>query len=208
MADNFNTIAGWTLFAGIVALGTTLVSGEYFGGEAHEGKGGYEVADSGGGGETAVAKPINYAAGDPAKGAELFNGKCTSCHSIASGGTNGIGPNLWAVMSRGRGKAAGFAYSGGVTAMGGSWDWASMDKWIASPKKFIDGTKMSYAGMSDPVERADLIRYINDQGSNLPVPAAPVEMAAAPAGDAKAAPEAAGNAAAPAADAKGAAPAK
>ena len=111
-------------------------------------------------------------------------------------------------MSRGRGKAAGFAYSGGVTAMGGSWDWASMDKWIASPKKFIDGTKMSYAGMSDPVERADLIRYINDQGSNLPVPAAPVEMAAAPAGDAKAAPEAAGNAAAPAADAKGAAPAK
>ena len=151
---------------------------------------------------------INYAAGDPAKGAELFNGKCTSCHTIASGGANGIGPNLWAVMSRGRGKAAGFAYSGGVTAMGGSWDWDSMDKWIASPKKFIDGTKMSYAGMSDPVDRANLIRYINDQGSNLPVPAAPAEMAAAPSADAKAAPVAASNAAAPAADAKGAAPAK
>lgn len=206
MADNFNTIAGWTLFAGIVALGATLASGEYFAGEAHGEKGGYEVADSGGGGEDAKPMPINYAAGDPAKGAELFSGKCTSCHSIASGGATGIGPNLWAIMSRGRGKTAGFAYSGGLAAMGGSWDWDSMDKWIASPKKFIDGTKMSYAGMSDPVERADLIRYINDQGSNLPVPAAPAEMAAAPAADGAAA--VAGNATAPAAEAKVEAPAK
>ncbi len=210
MADNFNTTAGWTLFAGIIALGATIGTGMYFHAE-HPEKGGYEVADAAPGGEGggAAAKPVNFAAGDPAKGKDLFS-KCTSCHTITQGGANGIGPNLYGVMGGKHAHVAGFAYSSGMTSKPGTWDWAAMDEWLKSPKKYVEGTKMSFAGLSNPEDRANIIRYINDQGSNLPVPAASAAedvAAAAPAADGKVAPAAADNAAAPAAEVK-AAPAK
>ena len=180
MSDNTNAIAGWTLFAGIIALGSTILTGEYFKSEAPE-KGGYAVADAapvegGGGGE--AAKPTNFAAGDPAKGAETFK-KCASCHSITQGGANGVGPNLYGVMGGKHGHMAGFAYSEGMVGKAGVWDFAAMDEWLASPKKYVAGTKMSFAGLSKPEDRADVIAYINAQGSNLPVPAAPAEGAPA-----------------------------
>lgn len=209
MDDQFNTTAGWVLFAGIVALGTTVMTGKYFFGEGHE-KGGYEIADAAPGGEgSGAAKPINFAAGDPAKGKDLFS-KCASCHTITQGGANGIGPNLWGTMGEEMGKGkAGYAFSAALSGHGGKWDWASMDAWLKSPRKFADGTKMSFAGLSSPEDRANLIRYVNEQGSNLPVPAAPAEdAAAAPAGDGKATPAAADAKAAPAADVKAAPAAK
>lgn len=206
MMDNSNTLIGWTLFGGIVALGSMILTGEYFRSEAPE-KGGYEVADAtpGAGGGAEAAKPTNFAAGDAAKGAEIFK-KCTSCHTIASGGANGIGPNLFGVLGKKHGHVGGFAYSPGLLAKPGNWDFEGMDAWLKSPKKYVDGTKMSFAGLSKPEDRADIIAYINSQGSNLPVPAAPTEAAAeaAPAADAA---KPAADAAAPAADAK-AAPAK
>jgi cytochrome c len=179
MSDTTNTFFGWTLFAGIIALGSTIVTGKYFHSEAPE-KGGYAVADAapaeGGGAE--AAKPTNFAAGDPTKGAEVFK-KCASCHSITSGGANGIGPNLYAVMGKKHGHIAGFAYSAGLLAKPGNWDFEGMDAWLKSPKKYAEGTKMSFAGLSKPEDRADVIAYINAQGSNLPVPAAPAEAAPA-----------------------------
>jgi cytochrome c len=206
MSDNTNTIAGWTLFAGIVALGSTILMGEYFKGEAPE-KGGFEVADAapieGGGAELAI--PTNFAAGDAAKGAETFK-KCASCHSITSGGANGIGPNLYGVLGQKHGHMAGFAYSAGMLAKAGNWDFEGMDAWLKSPKKYVEGTKMSFAGLSKSEDRADVIAYINAQGSNLPVPAAPAEGAPAAAESGAAPAAAAGEAPAaeaPAAPAKG-----
>ena len=189
MNDNGNAIAGWTLFAGIIALGSTILTGEYFHAEAPE-KGGYAVADAApaeGGGGAVAAKPTNFAAGDVAKGAETFK-KCASCHSITPGGANGIGPNLHGVMGQKHGHIAGFAYSAGLLAKPGNWDFEGMDAWLKSPKKYVEGTKMSFAGLSKPEDRADVIAYINAQGSNLPVPAAPAEAspAAAEAGAAPA----------------------
>jgi cytochrome c len=180
MMDKTNTFLGWTLFAGIVALGSTILVGEYFHAEAPE-TGGYAVADAtpgagAGGGE--AAKPTNFAAGDPAKGAEIFK-KCASCHSITSGGANGIGPNLYGVMGQKHGHVAGFAYSAGLVAKPGNWDFEAMDAWLKNPKKYVEGTKMSFAGLSKPEDRADIIVYINAQGSNLPLPAAPAEGAPA-----------------------------
>ena len=180
MNDNGNAIAGWTLFAGIIALGSTILTGEYFHAEAPE-KGGYAVADAApaeGGGGAVAAKPTNFAAGDVAKGAETFK-KCASCHSITPGGANGIGPNLHGVMGQKHGHIAGFAYSAGLLAKPGNWDFEGMDAWLKSPKKYVEGTKMSFAGLSKPEDRADVIAYINAQGSNLPVPAAPAEAAPA-----------------------------
>ena len=90
MDDRFNTAAGWALFAGIVALGGTILSGEYFKHEKVE-KGGFAVADASpeaGAGGAAAAKPTDFSAGDPVKGAEIFK-KCASCHTITSGGPAG-----------------------------------------------------------------------------------------------------------------------
>jgi cytochrome c len=110
MDDRFNTIAGWTLFGGIVALGFASVSRHYFEadkahrphtmGYAIEG-----VSDAGEGGEAAVPLPNLLAAADPAKGQALF-AKCQACHTIAQGGANGIGPNLWGMMGKPIGKHA------------------------------------------------------------------------------------------------------
>ncbi len=201
MADNFNTIAGWTLFGGIVALGLSSLSGHYFLADKanRPAKMGYAIegVEAEGGGAAAVEPiAVRLAKGDVAKGEATF-AKCKACHTIDQGGANGIGPNLWAVlgdtMGAGRG---GYAFSDSLKAKGAKWDFASLDEWLTSPAKFATGTKMSFAGIGDAQQRADVILYLNSKGSNAPLPTA--EAAAAPAADASAAP-AADAAAAPAA---------
>jgi cytochrome c len=205
-SDQFNTIAGWTLAAGIVALGATIVTGEMFKHHPVE-AGGFEVASAEGSGEGgAAAEPaiaLLMQTADVTKGAEVFK-KCASCHTVNQGGANGIGPNLWATMGKGVGKAhPGFAYSPALSGHGGVWDYENMNLWLKSPKKFADGTKMSFAGLSKPEDRANVIAYLNAQGSNLPLPPAPAADAApAEAEAANAAAPAEGNATAPAPAAK------
>ena len=83
-----------------------------------------------------------------------------------------------------------------------------MDKWLANPKKYAPGTKMTFAGLGNPEERANLILYLNAQGSNLPLPAPPAADAAAPADGAAPAADAAAPADGAATPAAAAAPAK
>jgi cytochrome c len=178
MDDRFNTIAGWTLFSGVVALGLASLSSHYF--RATKGnrpeKMGYEiqgVVQEGEGGAAAVPLETLLASADAAKGEATFK-KCASCHTVNSGGANGIGPNLYAVMGEGVAQGrGGFAFSDALKTHGGKWDWATMDAWLKNPKAFAPGTKMSFAGIGDAAERANLLVYMNAQGSNLPLPAAP-----------------------------------
>ena len=174
MDDRTNTIAGWVLAACAGALGLSIASGMYFHAERPE-KMGYPiegvVEEGAGGGAAEVPIATLLAAADPAKGAEVFK-KCAACHTINAGGPNGIGPNLHGTL--GKGVAAGqFAYSDALKAVGGNWDFDKMNAWLTSPRKFAPGTKMTFAGLGDPKERADVIAYLNAQGSNLPLPAAP-----------------------------------
>jgi cytochrome c len=186
MEDRFNTIAGWALFAGIVGLGLTSVSSHYFSADKphrphHMG---YEIqgVEAEGGEESGPPLATLLAQADVAKGEAVF-AKCTSCHTINAGGANGIGPNLQGVMGEaiatGRG---GFAFSDALKSHGGNWTWENMDAWLKSPKAFANGTKMTFAGLGKAEDRAAVMLYLNSQGSNLPLPAAPAE-GAAPAGD-------------------------
>lgn len=181
MADRFNTTAGWVLFSGIVALGLASVSARYFEADKshppHEPGYPVEGAEASGGGDKEVPIEALLASADPAKGEAVFK-KCTSCHTINSGGANGIGPNLFGIIGKPIGKhAAGFAYSADLSGHGGNWDWTNMNAWLASPKKFASGTKMTFAGLSKAEDRANLIAWMNTQGSNLPLPAAPAAEA-------------------------------
>ncbi len=208
MDDRSNTIAGWVLAGGIVALGLSNVTGMYFHPEAPEKEGFAVVAEAAGeaGGAAAVPIATLLATADIAKGEAVFK-KCAACHTINQGGANGIGPNLWAAMGKPHGHVPGFAYSDALKSVPGNWDWEGMDKWLANPKKYAPGTKMTFAGLGNPEERASLILYLNSQGSNLPLPTPPA--AEAPAADAAAADAATVEAgAAPAAAPAAAAPAK
>ncbi len=175
MDDRFNTIAGWVLFAGIIALGLSIVSGKFFHADKPERPEtlGYViegVETEGGEAEMTMAEALNMEGVDASKGEQVF-AKCTACHTIEQGGANGIGPNLWAVMGSQIGShVPGYAYSSALVDKGGVWDWETMDAWLKSPRAFANGTKMSFAGLSKIEDRAAVAIYMNEYGSNLPVP--------------------------------------
>lgn len=178
-----NTIAGWVLGAGIAALGLSIVTGMAAKSHAPEKPGFAIVGEVEGPVESGPPLEALLAAADLAKGEAVF-AKCSTCHTINAGGANGTGPNLHGVLGKPVAKHAGFKYSGAITEMGGTWDFKKMDDWIASPRKMANGTTMSFAGLSSPTDRANLIAWMNTQGSNLPLPAvpaaAPAEAPAAP----------------------------
>jgi cytochrome c len=182
MDDRFNTIAGWVLFAGIVALGSSIVAEGYFRSERPE-KMGYPIAgvQEEGQGAAAAEKPIEFylATADPAKGQQVFN-KCMACHNADKGGANQMGPNLWGILGAPIGQDRnGFAFSDALAKKGGNWNWDNLSQWLTSPKAFAPGTKMTFAGLSNPQDRADVIAFLNSHSdSPQPLPKAP---AAAPA---------------------------
>ncbi|RVT41779.1 c-type cytochrome [Sphingobium algorifonticola] len=199
MDDRFNTMAGWALFAGIIALGGTIVSGKIFHGGRPE-KMGYAIegveAEGGAGADEGPGIATLLASADVAAGEKVF-GKCAACHTVNQGGANGIGPNLYGIVGKPHASIAGFAYSDALKSVSGNWTFEALDAWLKSPRAYADGTKMTFAGLGNGVDRANVIAYLNAQGSNLPLPAAE----AAPAEAAANAAEPAANAAEPAANA-------
>jgi cytochrome c len=186
MDDRFNTIAGWVLFAGIIALGSSIVAGEVFHSERPEEMGFpiEGVAAEGEGGAEAE-KPIAFylASADAAKGEQVFN-KCTACHNVDQGGANQLGPNLWDVLGEPIGKGKGFAFTPALSGKGGNWTWDSLSDWLKNPKAFAPGTKMTFAGLSNPQDRANVIAFLNSKSdSPQPLPAAPAEAEQAASAD-------------------------
>jgi len=189
--DSFqwNRLAGWVLAAAIAVLGISIVTGMIYQTKPVETKGykieGVEEVAATGAAE--VEKPIAafLASADPAKGEAQFK-KCAACHNVEKGGANQIGPNLWGVVGAPVGKHPGYAYSDAVAGHGGQWTWDELSAWLQSPKKHIPGNKMSFAGISKPDDRANLLAWLNQKGDKpLPLPAAPAEEApAAAAGEA------------------------
>src|SRR3954470_6327396 len=181
MDDRANTIAGWVLGAGIVALGATIVTGEMFREERPE-KMGFPIAgveEPGQAGAAAEQPAAFYLASADAQAGEQVFKKCTACHVATKGGANGTGPDLWGVVGSGIAKRpTGFAYSPALSGKGGNWDWNNLFAWLKSPRDFAPGTKMTFAGLSKPEDRANVIAFLNTQSdSPLPLPAAPAQAA-------------------------------
>lgn len=188
MQDRFNTAAGWVLASGIVALGLSSVSAKYFHGDRPERPEamGYPiegvVEEGEGGADAGPSLAVRLASGDVAAGEKAAQGRCGTCHTFDQGGAVKQGPNLYGVMGAPIGKhAAGFAYSSALSGHGGDWSYENMDAWLTSPKAFASGTKMSFAGLSNGQDRANIILYLKQQGGG---PALPTPEAEAPAADA------------------------
>ena len=179
--DSFeiNKVIGAVLATCLVLLVTSFTAGALFAPVLPE-KPGYEI----------VAKVEGHAAGEAAapassepiekllqtasveKGAAAAK-KCAACHTFEKGGPNRVGPNLFGIVERARATAAGFNYSAAMKAKGGKWSYDDLNKFIASPKGFIPGTAMGFAGIPKDSERADVIDYLHTLAdSPVPLPTA------------------------------------
>ena len=97
-----------------------------------------------------------WAEGDPQHGAEVYQ-RCLACHSLAH---NRSGPRHCGLFGRQAASVPGYAYSKAMKASGITWDYSSLDRFLENPLKTLPGTKMAYAGVKDPTDRADLIAYL------------------------------------------------
>lgn len=97
--------------------------------------------------------------GDAAHGEQVFN-QCKTCH-VAEKGVNRIGPSLWGIIDRPAGSIAGFNYSTANKNSGITWTAEKLFTYLEAPQKIIPGTKMTFAGLKKPQDRADVIAYLN-----------------------------------------------
>ena len=103
--------------------------------------------------------PAPYNTADLANGQRQF-ALCRSCHTLTEGGSDMTGPNLHGLFGRKAATHGEYKYSDGLKAAGITWDAASLDAWIESPRTVVPGTKMAFAGVKDPKNRVDLIGYL------------------------------------------------
>ena len=98
------------------------------------------------------------AADTPAKPPAAF-GICAACHAVAPGVTL-VGPSLAGVYGTRAGAVPGYAFSYALKSSGLVLDDAGLDRWLANPVAVVPGTKMGYAGQSDPAKRRAIIAYL------------------------------------------------
>ncbi len=170
--DSFelNKIIGALLGTVFVIFSISIVSDAIFATHAPE-KPGYiiEAAEAGESGgdekDDAGTPPIGpmLASADVGQGETVFK-KCAACHTVENGGANKVGPNLWNIVNRPVASHDGFGYSGAMKefAQGGSavWDYESLNQFLLSPKKFVKGTAMGFAGLKKEEDRANIIAYM------------------------------------------------
>jgi cytochrome c len=179
--DSFelNKILGALLGTCIILLVTSFTASALFAPKMPE-KPGFAIAaksEEGGAKEAAgpaATEPIEklLQTASVEKGAAAAK-KCQACHTFAKGDKNGVGPNLFGVVGDHKGEGRNFNFSAAMKAKGGTWTIDDLNQFIASPKGFVPGTAMGFAGIPKDSERADVIAYLNSlSDSPQPLPTA------------------------------------
>jgi cytochrome c len=116
---------------------------------------------------------VRLASADPKAGeADTKKLGCVACHTFTEGGRAGVGPNLYNVVGGPHAHMQGYDYSSALKAKTGPWTYAALDQWLTNPANYAPGTKMTFAGIPNPKERADVIDYLRTLSKNPePLPA-------------------------------------
>ena len=189
-SNEVNKLLAGLLGTVFVVFSVGLVSDALFASPAPE-KPGFAIEatepDEGGpAAPAAEAKPIAdlLATANVEQGAAVFK-KCQACHSGEKGGPNKVGPDLWDLIDRPVGEHEGFAYSAGMKefSKGGTekWTYDNINHFITSPKKFVKGTAIGFAGLAKDEDRANVIAYLRTLSDNpkpLPAPGAAADASA------------------------------
>ena len=103
-----------------------------------------------------LASGVVHAMGDARRGEELYV-RCAACHSLAQ---DRVGPRHCGLLGRRAGIVPGFDYSAAMRKSGIVWNAESLDRFLANPMKVVPGTTMTYAGVDEKKDRADLIAFL------------------------------------------------
>jgi len=137
-----------------------------------------EIAEAAGAGAAAVAEVFDLgaalASADLARGERVYAGQCATCHTIAQGGANGTGPNLYDTVGASKGHIPGFNYSAALLNAEGDWSYENLDAWLNNPASYIRGTSMSFAGIRRDADRAAVIAFLAANTANPPPFPAPL----------------------------------
>ena len=187
-----NKILGALLGCCLILLALNITAGAVFS-PVKPAKPGFDIAvkESAGDSKAGPAEPAqpieNLLASASSEKGQATSKQCAACHTFEKGGPNRVGPNLWNII--GRKKASeNFNYSAAMKAKGGEWTYQELSAFLASPKGFVPGTNMTFAGLSRDGQRADVVFYLRSLAdSPKPLPqTVEVKPAAAPAGGAPA----------------------
>lgn len=161
-----NKVAAAVLSAGLLAMITGFIAHQLYHPQMPE-KQAYVIAE---GVQAASTQTASAPAGPQPitpllANASVENGqkvakKCASCHTFEKGGANKIGPNLWDIVGAKTAHMDGFSYSGAMQGMGKEWDYEALSEFLYSPKGYVKGTKMTFAGLKKDQDRADVIAYL------------------------------------------------
>lgn len=106
----------------------------------------------------AAAPAFSTLKGNAAAGEKVF-AQCKACH-VTDKGVNRVGPSLHGIVGRKSGTVPGFNYSTANKNSGVTWTPEVMYTYLENPRKFMPGTKMAFAGLRNPQQRADVIAYL------------------------------------------------
>jgi cytochrome c len=180
-----NKILGALLGTCLVLVSMHIASGAIFTPETPA-KPGYVIevkaeAPQGGAPAAAAATPIAtlLATASAERGANVAK-QCQACHNFQEGAGAKIGPDLYGIVGRPIASVSGFSYSAPLKAKGGSWSFDELNKWLTKPSADVPGTAMTFAGISNEKQRADVIAYLDSLSAN-PVPLPKDQGSAAPA---------------------------
>lgn len=109
--------------------------------------------------ERLAALPAPYSDASLANGSRQFR-RCTACHTIGDGGPHRVGPNLHDMFGRQVGSADGFNYSAALRQADFAWTAEHLDSWLADPRGYLPGNRMTFAGLRNEEDRRDLIAYL------------------------------------------------